>query len=249
MGQFGDKTYESDYIEDLIDDYNLQPDFREGEILTSLEVKEVLREEEGDKETFLGIVSFIIDTYENHKILLSPKDLRKALDYAGDLLKDFDYACRWFTNWNDRIDALLEEMENIHNLLDPVVPFDFSKYDKIEQDSILDIKNWERFDENHQFYILEYLSENPEPKAADVLKADIKKFQKKSGDDVPSRLVLAAIALSKIEDRVVIDVISDNISNSFLWVKEAAKDYLTECLKFEENNHIRKKINAVISDL
>lgn len=249
MGQFGDKTYESDYIEDLIDDYDLDPDFRKDRILTSLDVKEILNEEGGSEENFLGIVSYIIDTYDSHKILLSPKNLRKALAYAGNLLKDFDYACRWFTNWNDRIEALEEEMRNVYVLLNPSIPFDFSKYEKVDQDSLLNINNWRKFDENHKFYVINYLSKNPEPKAADILRADIIKFQSKSGNDVPSRLVLAAIALSKIDEQDAINIIFQNVNDSFSWVREVAKKYLTDRLNVEKDQQICIKINEIITNL
>lgn len=249
MGQFGDKTYESDYIEDLIDDYDLNPDFREDRMLTSLEIREILRDEGDDGEVALGIVSFIIDKYDNHKVLLSPKDLKCALLHAEDLLKDFDYACRWFTNWNGRIEALEEEMKNIHKLLEPLNKFDFSKYDKIDQDSLLDIKNWERFDEDHQFYVIRYLSENPRPEAASILKEDIQKFQNKVGDSVPSRLVLATIALSKIDKEDAINVIFENVSRSFSWVRDAAKEYLTKRLNFETSNQLRVRIEEFIKEL
>ena len=252
MGQWGDKTYECDYIEDTIDDYDLDPDIRKDRMLTSLEVKEIL-EIEDEKEVVLGIISFIIDTWENHKLLLSPKNLEDALFYAGSLLKNFDYACRWFTNWNDRMDALEKEMRNIHKLINPSVTFDFSKYDKINQSSLLDVKNWERFDKNHQFYVLEHLvrtlGESPEPQVINIIKEDIEKFQDRVGDDVSSRLVLAAIALSKIDGEDAINVIFENINNSFSWVIVVAKEYLAGRLDHEEDNHLCKKISEIISNL
>lgn len=246
MGQFGDKTYESDYIEDIIDDYDLDPDIKEN--LTSSEVKEILNNET-DEEVFLGIISFLIDTWEDPKLLLSPEDLENALLYAENLLKDFDYACDWFDNWNDRIQVLEEEMENIHKLLNPSGQFDFSKYDKIDQDSLFDLRNWERFDEDHQFYVIRYLSENPRPEAANILKEDIKKFQNKVGDSVPSRLVLATIALSKIDKEDAINVIFENVSRSFSWVRDAAKEYLTKRLNFETSNQVRVRIEEFIKEL
>ncbi|MBY8992691.1 MAG: hypothetical protein KGD58_18245 [Candidatus Lokiarchaeota archaeon] len=253
MGQFGDKTYESDYLEDIIDDYNLEPDFREDKVLTSLEVREILREERGDELVFLGIVSYIIDTYDNHKILLSPKDLRKALRYAGNLLLNFDYACDWFTNWNDRINALEEEMVKIHKLLDPLEPFDFSKFDKINPESLINIKNWEKFDEVHQFYVIRHFVEDPiplpKPEIINILKEDISKFHNKTSDDFSSRLVLAAIALSRIEGEDAVDVILDNVKGSYSWLKEIAKEYLIERLDFETSNLVRMRINQVVKEL
>lgn len=253
MGQFGDKTYESDYIEDIIDEYSLDPDFREDRLLTSLELGEILREEGDDELIFLGIVSFIIDTYDNHKILLSPRDLRKALQYAGNLLLNFNYACNWFINWNDRIDAIEEEMRNIYNLLDFSFPFDFSKYERIDQGSLLDIENWEKFDEDHQFYVISHFVEGPFPPSGSkfiaILKEDIKKSQAKSSIENSSRLVLAAIALSRIDGQDAIKVIFENADSSFSWVKKTAKEYLTERLKVEKDQQVRIKINEIISSL
>ena len=200
MGQFGEKTFVSDYIEDLIDDYDLDPDFRKDRMLTSLDVEEILSEEEGSEETFLGIVSFIIDRWDNPKDLLTPKSLECAFLYAEELLKDFEYACRWFTNWNDRMDGLEEEMENIHELINPSVPFNFSKYEKIEQNSLLDINNWERFDGVDQIYVLRYLKENPKPEVVNTLKEVIKEVWEGIGDIgvFSSRLVkMISIFVSK----------------------------------------------------
>jgi len=138
---------------------------------------------------------------------------------------------------------------NIYNLLNPSGQFDFSKYDKIDQDSLFDLRNWERFDEDHQFYVLRYLCDTQipsfEPEAINIIKEDIRKFQNRIGDDVPSRLVLAAIALSKIDGEDAIDVIFEHINNSFSWVKHAAKEYLTERLDLEDNSQIRMKISSI----
>lgn len=248
MGQSGDKTYECDYVEDLIGEYELYPGDRD---LTVLDVEEILNEEEGDREGFLGIVSFIIDRWDNPRGLLTPKLLEKALLYAEDLLKDFEYACRWFTNWKDRMEGLEEEMENIHKLLNLGVPFDFSKYEKIEQDSLLDIKNWDRFDEVDQIYVLRYLKESPKPEVVNTLKEVIKEVWKGIGDIgvFSSRLVLAAIVISKIDGQDAINVIFENVDNSFSWVCEAAKEYLTERLDIENDKHIRKQIRKIIRKL
>lgn len=127
MGQWSDKTYESDYIMDTIDD------FRERKL--TLEEIDTILEGADNSELYLGIVSFLID--RSNSEILSMEVLSIALGYAGSLLRDFDYASRWSENWNDRVEALCEEMKAIYNLFDSITPFDFSRYEKVSQEELM----------------------------------------------------------------------------------------------------------------
>ena len=242
MGQFGWKTYEGDYIEDLLFDFNLMQDFREGKPLTIGEVKEIL-DGEGNEEVYLGIVSFLIDEWESPHKLIPKECLEIALKYAEGLLKSYTYASQWLYDWNDRIEALGEEMGAIEKILNPSVPFDFSKYDKIDQDVFFELSNWEKFDENDKFGLIDYLSKYPNPKALIILKGEMSKDLTEKEDDTTTRMVLIALALSQLDGEDAIDIILENshdLINSI--VEERIEDYLKSRLDYEKNYHISKII-------
>ncbi len=132
MGQFGDKTYENDYIMDIIDDKKLDPDYEEGRLNHTL-LGDVLKGQ-NDSEAYLGILSFVIENYSSKDILnLSRNVLSIALGYALSLLRNLEYAKKWADDWDDRLEALEEEIGSIFALLFPDIPFDFSKYERVNQ--------------------------------------------------------------------------------------------------------------------
>ena len=243
MGQWGDKTYESDYLEDIINDLRLDPDDRGGEPPTQREISDILNNED-DQEVFLGIVSFLIDIWDSPEKFLSEEILKVAFTIAEFFLKDIEYASQWLHNWNDRIEGLKEEMENIYKLLNPGTSFDFLRYEKINQSELFCIDNWNKFDEDHKFYVIHELSKNPKKEATEILRADISLHGK-----TPSRLVLGAIALSKLNGEDALEVILENVRNSFLWVKLEAKEYLKTRLINEDNKDKYIKIEEIIDNL
>lgn len=95
IGQWGDKTYENDYIEDIIHKFNLFPSSRKD--LTTKGVEEILTNISSG-EVYVGIVSFLIDNWKSPEEYLSKEVLKVALFYAERLIKDFDYANRWLYN-------------------------------------------------------------------------------------------------------------------------------------------------------
>ena len=248
MGQFGEKTYENDYIEDIIDDFKLDPDFREENPLTIEKINGIL-ENQDEQEVYLGIVSYLIDMWVVPEKFLSNEVLENALKYAENLLKDFYYACRWFHNWNDRVEALEEEMDAIHKLLNPLVPFDFSRYEKVKQEILYDLTRWDDFYEDHQFDLIEFLSRNPRREAFKILKKDIENYKGENEEITTSRKVLAALAISKIEGEDAIDVILENVNGSYSWVKQRTKEYLNQRLINEVDRQTRKSIEDVINNL
>lgn len=246
MGQFGWKTYEGDYIEDLLFDFNLMQDFREGKPLTVGEVKGILEAEDGE-EVYLGIVSFIIDEWKSPEELIPRKCLETALKYAEKLLSSYNYASQWLEDWNDRIEALEEEMEAIQKILNPSVPFNFSKYKKIDQDVFFESSNWEKFDEDDKFGLINFLSIYPNRKALTILKREISIDLAENEDDTTTRMVLIALALSQLEGEDAIDVILEN-SHDLIdpIIEERVEDYLKNRLRDETDPILSKRIEETI---
>ncbi|HDZ19453.1 hypothetical protein LCGC14_0658560 [marine sediment metagenome] len=249
MGQFGFKTYESDYIEDLLIDYGLIKDFRKGGPLTIDEVRKILNSEE-NKEVYLGIVSFLIDEWESPDELIPVVCLEAALKYAEGLLSNYSYASSWLDDWNYRIEELEEEIKAIVKILNPSVIFDFSKYETVNQDSFFDLNNWEKFNENDKFSLINFLSINPNRKTINILKKEISKYRGKSEGDATSRLVLAALALSQLEGEDAIDIILENSYDLIdSLIEERVEEYLKIRLRHTTNSQLRKKIEEKIEDL
>jgi len=249
MGQFGWKTYESDYIEDLLDDFGLIQDFRKRKPLTVGEVKEIL-EGEDNEEVYLGVVSFLIDEWESPDKIIPKECLETALKYAEGFLSSYNYASGWLEDWNDRIEALEEEMGAIEKILNPSIPFDFSRYDKIEQDMFFELNNWEKFDQNDKFALINYLSNYPNQKAINILKREISAYHEENDSNARFHLILAALALSQLEGEDAIDIIlknSHDLTDSL--DEERVGDYLKSRLVYETDLQLRKKIEEIIEDL
>lgn len=249
MGRWGYKTYESDYIEDLLDDFGLIQDFREGKPLTLEEVREIL-EGEDSEEVYLGIVSFLLDEWKSPDELIPKKCLETALKYAEKSLNNYSEAKRWVEGWNDRIEALEEEMEAIEKILNPTVPFDFSKYKKIDQDVFFELNNWEKFDESDKFALINYLSKYPNLKAINILKREISAYLEKNDSNAKDHLVLAGLALSQLEGEDAIDIILENSHDlTHSLDKERVEGYLKIRLMDETDSHLCKKIETTIEGL
>jgi len=249
MGQFGWKTYESDYIEDLLDDFGLIQDFRKGKPLRVEEVKGIL-EGEDNEEVYLGIVSFLIDEWKSPEELIPKECLETALKYAEKFLSSYNYASRWLEDWNDRIEALEEEIEAIEKILNPSVLFDFSKYEKVDQDVFFDLHNWEKFNEADKFALINYLSKYPNRKALNILKKEISEYREKNDSNARFHLILAGLALSQLEGEDAIDIVLENshdLTDSL--DEERVREYLKSRLLHETDSHLRKRIEETIESL
>ena len=249
MGRWGYKTYESDYIEDLFDDFGLHPDFREGRPLTLEEVRKLLESEESE-EVYLGIVSYLIDEWESHEVLIPKECLETALKYAEKTLGSYNEAKRWVEGWNYRIEALEEEMESIEKILHPSAPFDFSKYEKVDQDTFFELDNWDKFDESDKFALINYLSKYPNRKAKNILKKEIAAYNENNDYNARFHLILAGIALSQLDGEDVINIILENsygFTDSF--DEERVEEYLKNRLIHETDSNLRKKIEEKIENL
>ncbi len=102
---------------------------------------------------------------------------------------------------------------------------------------------------NQHLNVLRYLSENPFEDAKELLKNDIKQHQNSTSFGSSSRLVLAAIALSRIEGEDAIEIILENCYNLYYWVAQIAQRYLEKRLIREEDQNLKKNIEKTLVDL
>lgn len=97
--------------------------------------------------------------------------------------------------------------------------------------------------------VLRYLSENPSEEAKELLKNDINQHKNSTNFESSSRLVLAAIALSRIEGEDAIDIVLENCYDLFPWVAQIAQRYLEKRLIKEEDQSLKNNIEKKLVDL
>ena len=102
---------------------------------------------------------------------------------------------------------------------------------------------------DQQLNVLRYFSENPSKNAKDLLINDITNHNNSTSRGVSSRLVLASIALSGIEEEDAIDIVLKNCYDLYYWVAQIAQRYLQKRLIKEEDNNIRIRIEKTLEDL
>jgi HEAT repeat protein len=100
-----------------------------------------------------------------------------------------------------------------------------------------------RDSERDRLWVLDYLSRVPVRAAEGLLRTEIA-----SGDDA-SRVTLAAIGLAKLtgdKDADAIEAIGANVFESYSWIRDKAKEYLTGRLKCEPSARTRRSLTDLL---
>ena len=141
-------------------------------------------------------------------------------------------------------------MEAIEKILNPTMPFDFSKYEKVDQKAFFELKNWDKFDELDKFALINYLSKYPNRKVINILKKEIAAYIENNDYNARFHLILAGIALSQLDGEDAIDIILEN-SHDFIdsFDEERVEEFLKNRLKYETDTHLCKKIEETIENL
>lgn len=96
------------------------------------------------------------------------------------------------------------------------------------------IKAYDKSDD-YRLWVLSYLSKVPSPNALGILRKELQE----SND--PSRIVLAAVGLSRLQVEEVVDLISKNVDECYQWVKDIVRDYFVE-RSLKEKSITRKSL-------
>lgn len=91
------------------------------------------------------------------------------------------------------------------------------------------IKAYDQSDD-YRLWVLTYLSKVPCQNALGILRKELQQ-----GDD-PSRIVLAAVGLSRLQVEGMMDLISKNVNECHPWVKDIVRDYFVERSRKEKGS-------------